>query len=296
MRLSRAAQKRLFGILLLLPAIIIAFTIIIYPLFIVLQGSFHGGRILKLSYNSPLTLANYEKFFTRWRFAKPFLVTFLYVGIVTSISFFVGLGLALLLNQRFKGRSAARVLFLLPWPVPASIAALMWMMMVDPTVGMLNYLLTNIGLLAKPMSWLSFPIPAFIAVSLATLWKGYPFFTIVLLAGLQAIPEYLYDAASIDGASWWPRLRYITIPGLRPVIAIGLLLQGLWTLRDFSILYVMTKGGPAGATETLALYLYNQAFSYYHMSYAAAVGGVILLISLVMAIIVLRLSTTEFIS
>ncbi len=223
-------------------------------------------------------------------------MTFLYVGIVTSISFFVGLGLALLLNQRFKGRSAARVLFLLPWPVPASIAALMWMMMVDPTVGMLNYLLTNIGLLAKPMSWLSFPIPAFIAVSLATLWKGYPFFTIVLLAGLQAIPEYLYDAASIDGASWWPRLRYITIPGLRPVIAIGLLLQGLWTLRDFSILYVMTKGGPAGATETLALYLYNQAFSYYHMSYAAAVGGVILLISLVMAIIVLRLSTTEFIS
>ena len=280
--------------MLMLPTVVIVFTIIIYPLYIVLQGSFHEGKILKLSYDSPLTLANYQRFFSNGRFAQPFLITFLYVVIVTAVSLLVGFASALLLNQRFRGRSAARVLSLLPWPVPASIAALIWLMMIDPAVGVLNYLLTKVEILDRPMPWLAFPVSAFVAVSLATLWKGYPFFTIVLLAGLQAIPEYLYDAASIDGASGWDRLRHITIPGLRPVIAVGVLLQGLWTLRDFSIIFVMTKGGPAGATETLALYLYNNAFSYYHMNYAASVGVVILLISLVMAIITLRLTRTDF--
>jgi len=293
-KLSRGAQRRVFGWLLLLPAVIVIFSIIIYPLTIVIQGSLHEGRILKFSYDSPLTLANYERFFTGGRFVKPFLVTFLYVGITTSISFLIGFGSALLLSQRFKGRRIARVLSLLPWPVPASIAAVLWMMMVDPTVGVLNHFLTKAGVFAKPIPWLSLPIPAFIAVSITTIWKGYPFFTIILLAGLQAIPVYLYDAAGIDGAGWWQKLRHITIPGLRSVIAMGALLQALWTLRDFSIIYVMTRGGPAQATETLALHLYNQAFSYYHMNYAAAVGIVILLISLAMAVIAIRHSATEF--
>jgi len=129
---------------------------------------------------------------------------------------------------------------------------------------------------------------------LATIWKGYPFFTIVILAGLQNIPVELYDAAGVDGAGWLRRFRHVTLPGLRSVIVIGLLLQGLWSLRDFSIILVMTGGGPAGATETLALYLYNNAFSYFKMGYAASVGVIVLLISLVGAGIALRMSNTEF--
>jgi multiple sugar transport system permease protein len=265
--------------------------VIIYPLLIILQGSFHPSRFLKFKYTTPLSLVNYGQFFAEWQFIKPLGVTLLYTVSVSFLSFLIGLVLALLLNQNFMGRSTARILFISPWPIPASIAALIGMLMVDPTVGVLNAFLMKVGVLSKPMAMLSFPLPAFVSVSLVTIWKGFPFFTIILLAGLQSIPEYLYEAASIDGARWFIKFRHITLPGLRSIIAIGFLLQGLWTLRDFSIIYVMTQGGPVGWTETLALHLYNYAFSFYNMGYAAAVGVVVLLISLILAIVVLRFSS-----
>jgi len=286
-------RERLFAFLLISPVIIALFAIIFYPLYIIILGSFHDARIMKFAYDSPWTLTNYKELLTSRALEKPVVVTCLYVGIATFLSLALGLSFALLLNQRFKGRATARVLALLPWPIPGSIAALLWVMLLDPTVGFLNHALTKAGLFATPIMWFSLSTPAFIGVTLATIWKGYPFFTILLLAGLQAIPTELYEAANVDGAGWLQRFRHITLPGLRPVIVIGVLLQGLWSLRDFTLILVMTGGGPGRATETLALYVYNNAFSYYKMGYAASVGVIVLLLALGGSIVALRLSSTE---
>jgi len=273
----------------MLPAFILVFVIILYPLVIIIQGSFHTGKILKLSYDSSPTLENYKTLLIEGNFIKPLLITFLFIFAVTLITFLVGFISAMILNQNFKGRKIARLFILLPWPVPSSIASLVWIVMFNPVIGVINYLLIKIGILEAPMAWLNFKIPAFLAVTMATSWKGYPFFTLILLAGLQSIPLQLYEAARIDGANWWARLKYITVPSLRSVIAIGIIMRILWILKDFSIIYVMTGGGPSGATETLSLYLYKNAFEYFKMNYASAVGVVILILGITMTTLVLRL-------
>jgi len=273
----------------MLPAFILVFVIILYPLVIIIQGSFHTGKILKLSYDSSPTLENYKTLLIEGNFIKPLLITFLFIFAVTLITFLVGFISAMILNQNFKGRKIARLFILLPWPVPSSIASLVWIVMFNPVIGVINYLLIKIGILEAPMAWLNFNIPAFLAVTMATSWKGYPFFTLILLAGLQSIPLQLYEAARIDGANWGARLKYITVPSLRSVIAIGIIMRILWILKDFSIIYVMTGGGPSGATETLSLYLYKNAFEYFKMNYASAVGVVILILGITMTTLVLRL-------
>ena len=289
MTLSRTAKKRWFGIILIFPALLLVFAIIMYPLYIIIQGSFYKGTILKLSYDTSPTLENYMTFFAEGNFIRPLVVTLLFIIAVTSITFLVGFVTAIVLNQKFKGRRIARVLTLLPWPVPSSIASLVWIVMLNPTIGIINYLLIQIGILDSPITWLSSEIPAFLAVTLATSWKGYPFFTLILLSGMQSIPLQLYEAAKLDGANWWGRLIHVTLPSLRPVIAIGIIMRILWLLKDFSIIYIMTGGGPRGATETLALHLYKNAFEYFKMNYASAVGVVILVLGGIMTFLVLRM-------
>jgi len=148
---SREKRERLFALLLMSPTIIIIMLAIVYPLFIIVQGSLHTERIIKFVYDSPLTVTNYRKLLTSDAFAQSLGVTFLYVGVTTIISLALGLGSALLLNQRFKGRTLLRVFTLLPWPVPASIAALLWIMLLDPTVGFLNHALTKAHLFIRPI-------------------------------------------------------------------------------------------------------------------------------------------------
>jgi len=287
-RLTRSGQKRLMALMLMLPTAAITLFIVGYPTYVIIQGSLHDARILRLSYDSPLTLENYVRFFSNWRFLKPLIATLIYTTNVTAFTCLIGLGSALLLNRSFVGRAIARGLALLPWPIPMSIVALMTLLVTDPSVGILNHALTRMGLFARPESWVSSPSLAMIAVSLASIWKGYPFFTIILLAGLQAIPIHLYEAAHIDGADAWQRLRHITLPSLRPVIKIGILLQMLWLIKDFTLLLIVTNGGPGGTTETLGLHVYRNAFEFFRMDYAAAAGVMVLLLALILSILVLR--------
>jgi len=293
--MSRSARERLFALLFILPAAFLVFSTVVYPIFVIIQGSFHTDRILRLRYDSPMTLKNYEAFFSDIRSARVLAVTALYMAIATGCAFLLGFIFSLLLNQRFRGRGIARGLALLPWVVPASIAALLWLMLIDAEIGPVNALIARTGLLPPRTSWLVDQTTAFAGVCLASIWKTFPFFTIVLLAGLQAIPQELYEAAEVDGAGWWARLRHITIPGLRSVIAVGFMLVGLWTLRDFTIIFVMTEGGPAGATETLGLHAYVHAFQFFRMGYAAAVGVITLIVAIGLAAISLRLGGKQFV-
>jgi multiple sugar transport system permease protein len=294
--LSSAARSRLYALALLAPAAIIVLVIIVYPLVIAAQLSLHDVRVFRVNrgFTGDPSLANYREMLSMPSFWLSLRVTLAYVFWGTIGSFGIGLGTALLLNQPFRGRFLARILVVLPWPVPGVVAATIFMWMFNSSFGVVNYLLMQIGAIQAPIAWFTQPGPAFIAVTAATIWKGYPFFTVTLLAGLQSIPRELYEAARVDGASALAQFRHITLPALRPVIGISLVISTLWLFRVFDIIFVMTGGGPSRATETLAIQIYREAFQYFEMSYAAAIGMVTLLLSIVATYIYLRLSSKSF--
>jgi multiple sugar transport system permease protein len=241
-----------------------------------------------------MSLQNYRDMFANPAFWRSLRVTLYYVGFGVLGSFGIGLFTAVLLNRPFRGRMLARVLAILPWPVPGVVAATTFVWIFNSSFGVANYFLLRLNIVQEPVQWFTQSVPALIAVIAATIWKGYPFFTVSLLAGMQSIPKELYEAARVDGANAVEQFRFITIPALRPVIAISLVISTLWQFRVFDIIYVMTGGGPSRATETLAIQIYREAFQYFQMSYAAAVGMVTLALSVVATIIYLRVTSKSF--
>jgi multiple sugar transport system permease protein len=217
-------------------------------------------------------------------------VTVRLVAFVSAVSLVIGLGTALLVNQQFRGRSLARLLVALPWAVPEVVAAVIWAWMFDNSFGILNWLLINLHLVGAPVQFLSQPASAFLSVGVVMIWKGYPFMSIMLLAGLQSIPEEQYQAAKVDGASAWSRFLYITLPGLAPVIGVTVIMTTLWVFRDFSVIYVLTQGGPVGATSTLSILTWEQSFAFFRMGHGAAVG----VVTMVLCVIISRALVGRF--
>jgi multiple sugar transport system permease protein len=165
----------------------------------------------------------------------------------------VGMTMALALNEDIKFRSAARALMFLPWTVPTFVAGLIWRWLYDDQNGLFNWALLKLGLIAAPIPWLGTSATAFMAVIVVLVWKGFPFFGISYLAGMQAIPAELYEAAQVDGATALQRFRHITIPGLSHVILITVMLSTIWTANTFDLIYIMTGGGPSNATQVFTL-------------------------------------------
>jgi multiple sugar transport system permease protein len=226
----------------------------------------------------PFTTDNYARLMQSADFWHAASVTLAFVVVVTAACFAVGMAAALLVNRDFPGRRIARLLVALPWAVPEVVAAAIWSWMFDGSFGLVNWLLMQTGLIDAPLPWLAQPHAAFAVCCVVLTWTGYPFVAVMVLAGLQAIPKELYEAAAMDGARGWARFRFITLPSLRPVCMIALVLVVLRIVRDFATVFVITGGGPAGATRSLAIYTYEQAFSFYNIGYAAAVGLVTLLL------------------
>src|SRR5690606_6111730 len=216
----------------------------------------------------PFTTANYEKLFTSPDFWNAVIVTFKLVTVVTVACFALGLATALLVNNSFKGRPIARLLVALPWAIPEIIAVVIFAWLFDSSFGLINWLLIQFNLIGSPINWFSTPGAAFSAVATVMVWKGYPFVSIMALAGLQSIPDDFYNAAKVDGANAWQRFLYITIPSLMPILGVSMILTMLWVFRDFSIIYTLTGGGPLGSTETLSIMTYEQAFGFFRMGYA----------------------------
>jgi len=184
------------------------------------------------------------------------------IGSVT-LKIFSGLAMALVLNGILRWRNLFRGLFLLPWITSTVIIALTWRWMFDsfPGRGFFNSILMDAGLLSRPMAFMASPEGAMLAVIVANWWRGFPFFGISYLAAMQAIPVDLYEAAAVDGASAWRRFWHVTLPGLKHVGIITVLLSFIWTINDFNIIYVMTRGGPGTATQVFATYSYEVAFN-----------------------------------
>ncbi|HYM68063.1 MAG TPA: sugar ABC transporter permease [bacterium] len=284
-----------FSLFLLAPAILTLVFVILYPVLTALNLSFRKVDIYSPGVSEgPFTLANYARLFASAAFWQAVRVSVAYVVLSVGFALLIGFGTALLLNQPFRGRTVARMLAVLPWAVPSVVAANIWWWILDPSYGLLNFVLLRLGLVSLPVNWVASPRPALAAISIVTVWKGYPFFTVMVLAGLQAIPKDLYDAAAVDGGGAFAAFRFVTVPGLRNILALATLLSVLWVFREFTYIWVLTGGGPVRATETLAVMTYREAFTFFHMGFAAAIGVVTLAISTVASILFIRQSGQEF--
>ncbi len=207
------------------------------------------------------------------------------VGITTLISLF----LAVALQQKFRGRLAVRALILLPWATGLVIVSLLWRWMAHPDFGAIGNLMTTLGITDDRVEWLANPDLSFPLMIWVGIWASIPFTTLVLSSGLQAIDTDLYEAAALDGARAWRSFLDITLPQLRPVLAVSILLNVIFVFNSFPIIWVMTEGGPAGATDTLITLLYRKGFRLYDMGGAAAISVIIFFILLGFAVLHTRL-------
>lgn len=285
--LARPSRQHLLGYILLAPAILLVGLIVIYPLIMSLDLSFQNVKLPRPGQHAPYTLANYQKLFASSEFWMACWVTLKLVVAVTIGSLLVGVGSALLVNNRFRGRTLARLAIALPWAVPEIIAVVIFARIFDTSFGLLSWLFVKLGFTDTMIAWVSSPTPAFWALTLTMIWKGFPFVSIMTLAGLQSIPADYYAAAKVDGASAIQRFRWITLPLLMPVLGVTLVLVVLWVFRDFSIIKTLTEGGPLKATQTLSIMTYDQAFGFFNFGYASAVGVVTLLICVVASLLML---------
>jgi len=259
---------------LLLPAFLVTLSMMVYPLFITINLSFRTGSSMNFAKlaSSPLGLKNYIDVFSDPATWKSLSLSLVYTITGTGLSFAIGLGTALLLNRLKTMRRLMRILILIPWAIPGVVASICFLWMLDPSYGVINYILKSVGFIQKNLGWFSDQKLAMLSAVIPTVWKGYPFFTITLLASLQSIPEAYYEAAKVDGASSLALFRHITWPAIQNSAVLAIVLNGLWIFRVFDIIYPTTQGGPMGATDILAIRLYNEAFKYFHMARAATLG------------------------
>lgn len=288
--------SRLFPYLLLAPAFAAVMFLLAYPLALVVQMALRVGDSMDFSkiHRLPLGLDNFRTVLADERTWTALGQTLVYVAGSIGPAFVIGLLVALLLSQAFPGRRWMRSLILLPWAVPGVIVSILFLWLLDTTYGVVNALLRDAGLIASDIRWLTRPENAMVGVVIPTIWKAFPFFALTLLAALQSIPESLYEAAKVDGAGALARFRHVTWPGIRGSAVLAAILQTLWVLREFDIIFAMTGGGPVGATETLSLLVYNEAFGNFRMGNASALGVLILALALVVILLSLRPLRSEY--
>lgn len=287
MTLSKVNRQRMLAYGLLLPAFIVCAVFIVYPLGMTVVNSFKPGAGMNLSKNAKIEFnaTAYGKILKDMETWKVLGKTFVYLFGSLIPSYLLGLGTALMLNKKFAGRRTFRLLTILPWAIPGVVASIMFMWMFDSTYGVINHLLMKIGLIDAYKPWFVDRQLVMFSVILPTIWKGYPFFTITLLAALQAIPIELYEAADVDGCRGWSKFIHITWPEISEASVLALILNGLWSFRVFDIIYPITKGGPGTASTTIAIKIYNEAFQYFDINKASVLGVVSVVVCGIICII-----------
>jgi multiple sugar transport system permease protein len=274
-----------------LPLVVLVLLLIAYPL----------GRAVYLSLTEKYVgypprfvgLRNYAELTRDPVFRKVVWNSTVFTAVSVAAKLLIGLLMALSLHTVLFARRLVRGVLLLPWVVPTVITALAWHWMFDALRGFINVSLAHLGRVGEPIAWLGQPATAMMAVIIVNIWRGFPFFGVSLLAGLQAIPRDLYEVAAVDGASAAQRFRYVTLPGLRPVILVTALISTIFTLNDFNIVYVMTRGGPGTATHVLATYTYEVGFQALRWGRAVAISMYLMPLVVVMIVVLARRLTRE---
>ncbi len=284
--MTRNVSDRALVYVLLAPTVAVLLALTIYPLIYSIKISLQGE-------SGNWTLQNFTRLIGDQFFLSALAHTLVYSAMALTFEFLIGLGLAFLLNEQMRGRSVFRALLLLPMMLPPVVVGVVWRLMLNSNFGPVNGTLKRFGLNADALTWTASPKLAMASVIIADIWQWTPCMFLILLAGLQAIPQEPYEAALIDGASAWQTFRHVTLPLLKPAILIALLLRTMDLLRVFDQIFILTEGGPGFATETMSLYIYRTAFRFSNFGYAAAMSFVLLLITNVISVGYMRLLRTS---
>jgi len=291
----RLRQKNT-GLLFVLPTFLVMAAVIGYPIVRTFWLSFSDVKLGREA--TPfIGLANYSAVIADRVFRTAVRNSLIWTAVCVTSIIFIGLLAALTVNERFPGHKLIRSTILMPWIIPEIVAAIIWKWLYHPNFGMINDFLLLAGVMKNPPRWLlADPTWALYAIMAVNVWASFPFAMLMFLAGLQGIPEELYDAARVDGARASQRLWYVTLPLLRSVIVVVALLLTIWNMNTFTYVYVLTEGGPARITEVLGVYIYTMAFRYFKFGISSAAAVIVFLISTLLSVIylcILRSSSSD---
>jgi arabinogalactan oligomer/maltooligosaccharide transport system permease protein len=289
---TRSWQHRLFVFFLVAPAFVVLFGVVIYPFFYNVVISLSNMNLRHIRDWKLIGFSQYVKVFTE-QSQPDFYGVFLKTVVWTAVNLFfhvvIGVFLAIVLNQKeIRGKALFRAILILPWAVPQLIVALTWRGMFNAEYGAINLMLTRWFGLA-PVEWLRHPTEAFIAVIVTNVWLGFPFMMVIALGALQSIPHDLYEAADIDGAGWFHKLKNITIPLIRPVMVPAITLGTIWTFNNLNIVWLVSNAGePSDQTHLMVSFVYKAAFNFYRYGYGAALSMIIFFVLLVFSLVFMR--------
>jgi multiple sugar transport system permease protein len=286
---AASSGDRRLPYLFLAPAVAVLLSLSIYPLIYSLSVSLQ----VESTKGPRWSFGNFQRLLSDNFFLSAMGHTLVYAASALTCEFLLGLGLALLMNSRIRGRALFRASLLVPMMLPPVVVGVVWRLMLNPDFGAINGTLKGFGFNTDALTWTASPRLALLSVIVVDIWQWTPFVFLVLLAGLQAIPQEPYEAAKIDGSSRWQTFRYVTLPLLKPAILIALLLRTMDLLRVFDQIFILTEGGPGFATETISLYIYRTAFRFFDFGYAAAMSFVLLVITNVISVVYIRFLQTR---
>lgn len=282
------SREQRTGWLLLLPALLLLLLVFAYPIGRAFWLSLFAQNLGTELQPVFAGLDNYGRMVGDGRFWQSFGTSIVFTTASVILELMLGMAIALVLNQPFRGRSLVRTIAILPWALPTALIGLAWTWIFNDQFGVWNDLLLRLGLIQTPINWLGNPTLALMAVVAADVWKTTPFISILLLAGLQSISPDLYEAHAIDGATPWQSFRQITLPMLFPQILIAVLFRFAQAFGIFDLIAVMTGGGPGGATEVVSLYIYATVMRYLDFGYGAA------LVVVTFALLILAVAIASF--
>ncbi len=292
-RLIKGFNRNRLAYILILPSVLLVGGIVLYPVIKIFWMSFFE---IEPMYNPQPIFSgvnNYLEILKDHTLRNALLQTAYWTFGSVIIQFILGFGAALILSETFKGRGLTRSLLLIPWAMPSVVGALAWKWIYHGQYGLLNSVLRFLNIISKNVNWLGNISTAMISVIITNSWRGFPFMMIMLLAGLQNIPNGIYDAAAVDGVSFWQQIRYIVIPLLKPVIFVVILLATIWTFNNFTYIYILTGGGPAGRTEVLVTFVYKQGFEYFHFGYAASLSVILFIVIFALSLVYIKFMRLE---
>jgi multiple sugar transport system permease protein len=282
---SLLERESSLGVILMLPGVVLLMVFMAYPFFLGIWLALTDSTIGQMG--RFIGLRNFVDLLSDTIFHQTVRNTLVYALVTVPFKCFLGLGLALVLNNRMRFANPVRAAVMMPWIVPTALSTLGWFMIFDPVFSPISWLLKHLGLISQNVNFLGHPTLAISSVCLANIWRGIPFFGITILAGLQAVPGDLHESASIDGAGLWQRFRHVTVPHIKGVVLIAALLSVIWTFADFQLIYVLTKGGPANQTHIFGTYAYQIGLAATEIGMGAAIALYMFPILSVFAILLL---------
>jgi len=291
---ERTEPDRRLAWMMVLPAVLTIALVAIFPLLYTIWESLHRHDLRMPWLGKPFAgLGNYGELASDVRFWWSLAHTAMFAAISIALELVLGLVLALVMHRTIRARGLVRATVLLPWAIPTVVAGLLWRFLFDAQAGIANAVLVSAGVIDEPIVWFVRAATAWVPVILADVWKTTPFVALLLLAGLQNIDRGLYEAAEMDGAGPWRRLRHVTLPLLAPALLVALIFRTLDAFRVFDLIYVLTGGGPGTSTEPVALYAFTTILQHLRFGYGSAISVVIFLVTFGLALVYIRLLGRE---